>query len=450
MFHDQGKCRALLTREHFFDFRVLPTQCNVSHSAAVVCQHNVNKNFVFTSNMSDIKLSLVDGYHRIQIFSSCDPGWFMVDDVCINFYLCPMCTNNQTRDQCSMFDGHLAYHVLKNVTTSTPGNKLDNNTKLSLFWDMFHNVDDISPSGGDIFECMRGRTKQKSFAVNGSVLCVALNVRTECKEGDIVLSVVHPSTEYFSYRHNNYLLNKDCASNPLKSHTHMWSVIYQPFFQTAEYVDLSLCEKSVAHAPIQTNCSDFYMSSHEGTCIRDSLVCDGHSHCPHGEDEADCQHICSDHSHNCTSHCHHRDLCFCLQGYFQCLSGGCVPLQKLCDKTVHCIDKSDEQPTCVYLRPEQLSIHSLTLDINSYINKLIQPNMIRQQVCLQSSNESLVHVQNVEYMIHSKQQRCSESSLSPDRTFLCGIYNNVPFSSIHDYFSLDRLCVYDQFCDDKL
>ena len=81
MFHDQGKCRALLTREGFFDFRVLPAQCNVPHNVAVVCQYNGNKNLVFTSNMSDIKLSLVDGFHSIQIFSSCDPGWFMVDDV---------------------------------------------------------------------------------------------------------------------------------------------------------------------------------------------------------------------------------------------------------------------------------------------------------------------------------------------------------------------------------
>ena len=152
----------------------------------------------------------------------------------------------------------------------------------------------------------------------------------------------------------------------------MWSVIYQPIFKLAEYKHLSLCEMSVAHAPAVTNCSDFYMSCNEGTCIHDSLVCDGHSHCPHGEDEADCQHICSDHSQNCTSHCHHRDLCSCLPGYFQCLSGGCVLLQKLCDNNVHCIDKSDEPPTCVYLRPEQLGSHSLTLDISSYINTLIQ------------------------------------------------------------------------------
>ena len=254
----------------------------------------------------------------------------------------------------------------------------------------------------------------------------------------------------------------------------MWSVIYQPKFELAENKQLplcemsiahapiltncsvlaenkqlSLCEMSIAHAPILTNCSDFYMSCNEGTCIHDSLVCDGHSHCPHGEDEADCQHICSDPSHSCISHCHHRDLCSCLPGYFQCLSGGCVPLQKLCDQTVHCIDASDEPPSCVYQRPEQLSSHSLTLDINRHINTLIQQNLIIQHGCFQSSG-SLVRVKNVEYRMYSnesQQQRCSPSSLSPDIKFACGIYY-IHFIT-HAYFSLDRLCVYDHDCDDN-
>ena len=449
VFHDQGKCRALLTREGFFDFQVLPAQCNVSHSVAVVCQHTVNENVVFTSNMSDIKLSFVDGFHSIQMFSSCDPGWFMVDNVCINFYLCRNCSNSAAREQCSMFGGHLAYHVLKNVTISTPGNKLDKNTKLSFFWDMFHHVEDISPAR----EAFKRRhffyykwisvslpKQQKFLIVNDSALCVALYNSSDCKEGDIVLSVGYHSFPFTDFSLSGYVFyqSHDRPDPP------MWSFIYQPIFQRAyKYRNLSLCEKSVAHAPILTNCSDFYMSCDEGTCIHDSLACDGHAHCPHGEDEADCEHVCSDHSHNCTSHCHHRDLCSCLPGYFQCLSGGCVPLQKLCDKTVHCIDKSDEPPTCVYMRPEQLGNHLLTLNIS------IHQNMVGQQVCLQTTNESLIHVQNVEYQMHSKQQRCSRSSLSPDRKFSCGIFHDIPVNPIRDYFSLDRLCVYEQYCGDN-
>ena len=354
IFHDQGKCKALLTREGFFDFRVLPTLCNVSHGVAVVCQQDAKGNLAFTSNMSDIKISLVDGFHSIQVFSSCDPGWFMVDDVCINFYLCPNCKNNiEAHEVCSMFGGQLAYHVLKNVSINTPRNKLDKSTKLSLFWDMFHHMEDLSPFVRESFtlEYFTLQKQQKYLAVNGSALCVAWNNSNECKKDNIVLSVGYYNIRLSPVYSHEYSCCSACACY---DRLPMWSVIYQPIFELAEYKNLSLCEMSVAHSPVVTNCSEFYMSCNEGTCIHDSLVCDGVSHCPHGEDEADCQHICSDHSQNCTSHCHHRDLCSCLPGYFQCLSGGCVPLQKLCDKNVHCIDKSDEPPTCVYLRPEQL------------------------------------------------------------------------------------------------
>ena len=447
--HGQGKCSALLTREGFFDFLVLKTQCDVPQSISVVCQHNVRSNHVFSNNMSDIKLSLLDGFHSIQIFSSCDPGWFMVDGMCINFYHCPDCLDNsQAQEQCSMYGGQLAYHVLNNVSISTPGNKLDKNTGLSLFWNMFYNVEDVIRSTGNIFSTgsvyFPLQEYKKYFAVNGSALCVALHSSSECREGDVVLSV-----GYHTFVVEPYLY---ISSYDLENDNFLWSVIYQPIFEIAEYIyaHMSLCEKSVANASLLlTNCSEFYTSCHEGTCIHDSLVCDGYQHCPHGEDEADCQHICSDHSHNCMSHCHHRDLCVCSLEYFQCLSGGCVPLQKLCDQTVHCIDASDEPPTCVYLRPEQLAHHSLSLNINNYINTLIQQNMITQHRCLQSSNNrSLSHMQNVEYKMHSKQQACSPSSLSPNIKFVCGIFEVSKMASQH-YFSLDHLCVYDHACDDN-
>ena len=278
--------------------------------------------------------------------------------------------------------------------------------------------------------------------MNGSALCVPLNNNNEYKENDTVLSVRYHMDLY------RWRYSWDYGQDDPQI-TYLWSVIHQPIFEIRETKHMSLCEKSVAHAAMLTNCSEFYMSCHEGTCIHDSLVCDGHLHCPHGEDEADCQHICSDHSHNCMSHCHHRDLCFCSLEYFQCLSGGCVPLQKLCDQTVHCIDASDEPPTCVYRRPEKHSHHLLTLEINNYINTLIQQNMVIQYRCLESTNNrSLLHVQNVGYKMLSKQQRCSPSSLSPDIKFKCDVVKNR-FSILNNYFSLDNLCVYDHDCDDN-
>ena len=446
--HEEGKCSALLTREAFFDFRIFKTQCNVSHSVAVVCQHDVARNIVLSNNMSDVKLSLINGFQSIQLFSSCDHGWFMVDNVCTNFYHCPNCTNNSDADEwCSVHGGQLAYHLLNNVTISTPGSKLDKNTKLSLFWSMFHHVEDITSAIGNTFKIKLDGLPEhysKYFAVNGSALCAALNKTNECKESDTVLSVGYHEGLYSSVTHTyyNYLDHPQQIS-------YLWAVIYQPIFEITERKHMSLCEKSVAHAAMSVNCSEFYMSCNEGTCIHDSLVCDGYWHCPHGEDEANCEHICSDHSDNCMSQCHHRDLCFCSLEYFQCLSGGCVPLQKLCDQTVHCNDASDEPPTCVYLRPEQLHNYSLSLDINNYINTLIQQNMVIQRRCIESTNNrSLFHVQNVGYKMLSKQQRCSPSSLSPDIKFMCEMFTNI-YLRPYPYFSLDHLCVYDHDCDDN-
>ena len=456
MVHETGKCSALLTREGFFDFLVFKTQCSVPHSVVVVCQHNMARNFVFSNDMSDVKLSLVNGFQSTQIFSSCDPGWFMVNDVCTNFYHCPNCMNDRdAHEQCVRHGGRLAYHLLNNTYMRTGGGNLilGENTKLSLFWGMFHHAEDISrstakinqPEIRNIFEFkMAALVKMywKYFAVNCSALCEYLQWCNDCTGGHIVLSVGY-HTAVFAEHFNTRTFKYD-----LESDNYLWSVIYQPTFEITEYKHMSLCEKSVAHAAILTNCSEYYMSCNEGTCIHDSLVCDGYQHCPHGEDEADCQHICSDHSHNCMSHCHHKDLCSCSPGYFQCMSGGCVPLQKLCDQTVHCTDASDEPPTCVYLRPEQLGGHSLSLDINNYINTLIQQNMVIQHRCLQSSNNrSLLHVQNVSYKMHFKQQGCSPSSLSPDVQFMCGIFYIPEITSQH-YFALDRLCVYDHDCDD--
>ena len=116
-------------------FFVFKTKCNVPHSVAVVCQHD-NVSFVFSNNMSDIKLALVDGFHSIQVFASCDPGWFKVDDVCINCYLCQDCVKTActehhvaSHEKCQKHGGHLAYHLLQNITFSTPGNILDKKYK---------------------------------------------------------------------------------------------------------------------------------------------------------------------------------------------------------------------------------------------------------------------------------------------------------------------------------
>ena len=193
-----------------------------------------------------------------------------------------------------------------------------------------------------------------------------------------------------------------------------------------------------------TNCSELYMTCNDGTCMHNSFVCDGTPHCLLGEDDAHCEHICSDNMATCRSHCHHKDLCSCSPDYFQYSSGGCVPLPKLCDKTVHCINASDEPPTCVYLRPEELSSSSISLDINNYIYDLIKNNAHIQQKCFQ---EDVHPVYYVDYDMDARQPACVSTCVSTSHSrirFLCSIYT----ASAHR-FTLDNLCVYDHDCDDE-
>ena len=441
---DKGKCSALLTREGFFDFVIFRTECNVSHNVMVVCQHDHRAKF--SNSMSDIKVLRIDGFYSLQVTSSCNTGWFLVNNVCINFTYCYYACPNNTSAQmnCEIFGGQLAYHVLKNVKVTSPGNLLDNNTELSLFFEMFHHIEDLNHTTRDgkfnnpyHKEIKIGREDTIAFAVNGSDLCTSVNMSNQCTAGDIAL-IVRASllrgpggfSESFSAFQTDFL----------------WSVIHQPYFDITYGRDMALCEKTFTHTVVFSNCSDLYMNCSDGTCVHDSLVCDGQQHCLHGEDEANCQHIGSDHTHSCISHCHHKDLCSCSPEYFQCLAGGCVPLQKLCDKIVHCRDSSDEPSTCVYLRPEQLGSPSLYLDINQYINMLIQQNMEIQHSCLQSHSGLLPPVHHVEYKMHSQQLICSES-ISPS----AGIYFLFPCSIVlmqHSttpphYFSLNHLCIYD-------
>ena len=254
------------------------------------------------------------------------------------------------------------------------------------------------------------------------------NMSNQCNDTDIVLSISYKGMK-----------------SPDGHHFPNWSPIYQPTFQISKHnKDFVLCEMSVIPTEILLNCSDLYINCNDGTCVHDSLVCDGQRHCPFGEDEADCQHICSDNNHNCMSHCHLQDLCICSPEYFQCLSGGCVPLQKLYDKVVHCHDESDEPPTCVYLRPEQIDQPSLSINVNSYINKLIQQSVAIQEKCFPHISETLVSLQKESYIMKLRHEDCLPTGNSSDVTFHC-TFN--PYME-QQKFSLDHLCIYDHDCDD--
>ena len=66
-----------------------------------------------------------------------------------------------------------------------------------------------------------------------------------------------------------------------------------------------------------------------------------------GEDEAMCTGICTQGT-GCAFHYSYMNDCRCKRGYFQCHSGGCIPVGKLCDGANNCVDGSDEPISCMF------------------------------------------------------------------------------------------------------
>ena len=107
-----------------------------------------------------------------------------------------------------------------------------------------------------------------------------------------------------------------------------------------------LCTKDPL-PPDQPTCSSTYFQCNDGTCLDEHLVCDGRQHCMVGEDEQKCGNICTD-KVSCALSCSYMTNCHCLRGFFQCVTGGCIPVGKLCDRVKNCKDGSDEPMSCEF------------------------------------------------------------------------------------------------------
>ncbi|ELU03239.1 hypothetical protein CAPTEDRAFT_211180 [Capitella teleta] len=107
--------------------------------------------------------------------------------------------------------------------------------------------------------------------------------------------------------------------------------------------------------PMFKECPRNTFRCNDGSCILISHVCDGECDCLDGEDEI-CSHLCSiDEFHqflSCIRDCYPHN-CTCSETHFQCLSGACIPFERLCNGIPDCSDSSDEHGCASRLTPKQ-------------------------------------------------------------------------------------------------
>ena len=426
-------CFAADINHGFTDFTARSISCNASYYVALYC-HGREEKKPYQNNLSDIKvLSLSkNGFQTLLYFRSCYPGWFKVNNACLKIISSKEEDNyeidglNAATDLCEEHSGRVARELCKNIaltnTTATDSNhsqfSIQIDSDLLIFWKVFSNKQRI----GENQDKGKGlKTLSKRLFINSSVLPTS----------DLKLKW----SAYFRYR---YIYGLHSATLWSVRETSLELAIDEHIDQKAQYV---MCERDLEEASndSRTLCSDEYRTCDDGTCVHDALWCDGVRHCEEGEDEEACHFVCSSTGIDCITECHIDKHCKCTDTYFQCLSGGCVPRQKVCDMTPHCADASDEPMTCIFtaIKPVIQRLNDVILQTQQKISE-----------CFKKSSVAIMPLNGDHFKITKTKVICPPplKRFPNDMDGVCSDLHRT-IKGETSLFPLHQLCIYGNECN---
>ena len=354
------------------DFMINHEDCKLKETVALLCEHEHDNSYtvLLDNNNSDVDVSPMGqrGLHEISYDPSivlCADHYVRVDSKCLKIIKLNDYDYYEHSDVVCP-DGEWFTPILptQDIDHIYPLTVHDRNTvavRLSKHSFIYRFLNDFVLIGD-------------SIRVNTSKLCLARNQSATCN--------IRIVTKYYTLA--NIFLNR---------------IAYRPT-NTDFFTRFAMCEQIPKQLHYWSNltyntefdtlfCSPPYLRCSDGTCLHDSLLCDGEKHCIEGEDENNCHNICTLITESdaptpqyCLEQCHFADFCRCSHRYFQCLSGGCKPLSVVCDGVAQCEDSSDEPATCVYVTSSYIRDKSFPSRIQDYVYSQIQYHLKTKVKCM--------------------------------------------------------------------
>ena len=292
--------------------------CDVPTNVSVYCSFTETRKLM-DSSLSTINIHPIhNGFTAIEWGKACNREeprlnpdyWFQQRDICINVQTCI--------GDCTCQEGRPAYTALQ-----------------QQFHDTIQHGQTISSSSllGKFINVFTTRDVNRDSRLNTDYIYISFDS----------LKNVGPNFSNNTSVNGSMLLRAPVLKAIVGG---LWAVTGDvEFVYTGNLAQYILCEREPVHLIEPIKCE--YYSCNDGTCLAEKLLCDGKWHCVDGEDEANCTAMCSGNEvSNCLYECSYEYNCRCARGYFQCGSGGCIPVGKLCDGVDDCIDNSDEPMSC--------------------------------------------------------------------------------------------------------